>query len=183
MNTAVNGRPFRWAAAVSLALLSTLALAAPALAKPGNAGGNSEAAAACEDGGYLDWTDAAGNAFRNAGACVSYAAHGGTLVPVVVNPFSVSYRSSGPSRFQATLTGTGLQPGSTVDLVLTWDTVTQFLGSEADISGEITFVVSGACTSLGSPLTAVGAAGTPVGGAHTEYALPLPDVSVCPPPA
>ena len=180
MNTAVNGRSFRRTAAIALALLSTLALAAPTLAKPG---GNSAASAACEDGGYLDVTDAAGNAFRNSGACVSYAAHGGTLVPVAVNPFSVSYSSSGPNRFQATLTGTGLQPGSTVDLVLTWGAVTQFLGSETDAGGEVTFVATGTCTSLGAPLTAVGATGTPVGGDHTEYQLPLPDASVCPPPA
>ena len=52
----------------------------------------------------------AGNAFRNSGECVSYAAHGGTLMPVVVdpvNPFSVSYRASGTDGFFATVTGSG----------------------------------------------------------------------------
>ena len=84
----IGGR-VRRAAALALALLVTLAIAAPALAK---SGGNAEAAAACQEGGYLEWTDSAGNAFRNSGECVSYAAHGGTLTPVVVdpvNPFSV----------------------------------------------------------------------------------------------
>ena len=73
-------------AAIASALLLTLALAAPALAQ---AGGNAAASAACEGEGYQSWTDEAGSAFRNAGACVSYAAHGGTLVPIakVVDPF------------------------------------------------------------------------------------------------
>ena len=119
MATIGTGGRFHRTAAFTLALLFTLAIAAPALAKSGN----SAAAAACQDGGYVDWTDAAGNAFRNTGACVSYAAHGGTLVPVVVdpvNPFSVSYRPSGTSGFQATVTGSGLEPNSSVDLFLTW---------------------------------------------------------------
>jgi len=174
-----------WAAAIAVALLSTLVLVSPTLAKAAgeNAGGNSEASAACENGGYANWTDAAGNAFRNAGACVSYAAHGGTLTPVVVNPFSVSYRASGANGFVASLTGTGLQPSSAVDLILTWGGDPLFVGDVADPSGAITFEVSSVCASLGSPLTAVGAAGTVVGGVHTDYPLPLPSPAICPPPA
>ena len=164
----------------ALALLFTLAIAAPALAKSGN----SAAAAACQDGGYVDWTDAAGNAFRNTGACVSYAAHGGTLVPVVddpVNPFSVSYRPSGTSGFQATVTGSGLEPDSSVDLFLTWGGTTLFIGDVASASGEVAFTASAVCTSLGSALTEVVVAGTPAGGEQTEYPVPLPDASICPP--
>ena len=185
MFSLANGRRFPGAVAIALALITTLALAAPVLARPGgNAGGNSDAAAACENGGYVDWTDSAGNGFRNEGDCVSYAARGGTLVPVEVSPFSVSYLPSGSSGFQATVTGSGLEPDSSVDLVLTWGSAaTVTIGHVADSSGDVTFVASGACTSLGAPLTAVAAAGTPAGGAHTEYALPLPDASVCPPPA
>jgi hypothetical protein len=169
-------------AAIALGLLATLALATPAFARPGgNEGGNSAAAAACEDGGYADWTDAAGNAFPNEGACVSYAARGGMLKAVEVNPFSVSYRPSGADGFVATITGSGLAPFSGVDFILTWGGDPQFFDSIADASGEVTFDVSGACTSAGSPLTAVGAAGTPLGGEHTEYPLPLPD-AICPPP-
>ena len=131
MATIGTGGRFHRTAAFALALLFTLAIAAPALAKSGN----SAAAAACQDGGYVDWTDAAGNAFRNTGACVSYAAHGGTLVPVVVdpvNPFSVSYRPSGTSGFQATVTGSGLEPNSSVDLFLTWGGTTLFIGDVAE---------------------------------------------------
>ena len=180
MSPVSNTRRSRPMAAIALALLSTLALAGPALAY---SGGNSANSAACEDGGYANWTDADGNGFRNAGACVSYAARGGTLTPVAVDPFSVSYRTGGANGFVATLTGSGLAPFSGVDLMLTWGGDPQFFPGIADASGNVTFNVSGACTSGGSPLTVVGAAGTPAGGEHTEYPLPLPDASVCPPPA
>ena len=161
-----EARSSRWVAAIAAALLSTLVLVSPTLARTdgGNAGGNSAASAACENGGYVNWTDADRNAFRNAGACVRYAAHGGTLVPVVVvvNPFSVRYTKSGADGFVATLTGTGLQPSTGVDLILTWGGDPSFFGDVADAGGAIAFAVSSVCTSLGSPLTAVGAAGTVV---------------------
>jgi hypothetical protein len=177
MNTA---RRCHLTLAVTLALLAALALAAPAAAK---SGGNAAASAACEGDGYLEWTDSAGNAFRNAGACVSYAAHGGTLVAVVVSPFSISYDAAGTNGFRATLTGAGLQPDSSVDLVLTWGEDTIFVNEVADASGQVTLVASAVCVRAGSPLTAVGATGTPAGGVHAEYALPSPDATICPPPA
>jgi hypothetical protein len=180
MATRSGGRVHR-TLAITLALVSTLAIAAPALAKAGNAGGNSAASAACEDGGFANWRDAAGSAFRNAGACVSYAAHGGTLVPVLVNPFSISYVASGTNAFRATLTGTGLEPDSTVDLFVSWGDTTTFVGDAADASGDVTFVASVICVSAGSPVTAVSAGGTPAGGTPAEYPLPLPDATVCPP--
>jgi hypothetical protein len=181
MPTIRSDRRFRGTTAISLAVISTLILVAPALAKSGgNAGGNAAASAACEDGGYVNWTDASGDGFRNAGACVSYAAHGGTLAPVVV-PFSVSYSPSGASGFRATLTGTRLDPDSSVDLVVTWGGDPIFSNGTADASGDVTSVASFTCVMAGSPVTAVGATGTPAGGEFTEYALPLPDV--CPPPA
>jgi hypothetical protein len=176
----IGGR-IRRTTGIALALLFTAAFAAPALAESGN----SEAAAACQDGGYVDWTDAAGNAFRNTGACVSYAAHGGALVPVVVdpvNPFTVAYRASGTDGFFATVTGSGLEPDSSVDLLLTWGGEPLPIGDVADASGNVTFTASGSCTSLGAPLSAVGVGGTPAGGVHTDYSLPLPDASICPPP-
>jgi len=47
-------------------------------------GGNSAAAHACQQGGYAAFTRADGTPFANTGDCVSYAAHGGVLTPVVV---------------------------------------------------------------------------------------------------
>ena len=183
MATTARGGPQRQMATVALALLATLAIAAPTLATPG---GNAVAAAACQDGGYVDWTDAAGNAFRNSGACVSYAARGGTLVPVVVeppepvNPFSVVYRTSGINGFQGTVSATGLEPDSSVDVVLTWGATPITVGDVADSTGTAMTIVSGICSMGGSPITAVTAMGTPAGGEHTEYPLPTPDSTVCP---
>ena len=168
-------------AAIGLAAVLALAVAVPALATPG---GNSAASAACEEGGYVNWTDEAGSPFRNAGACVSHAAHGGTLVPVVVvvNPFSVVYRASGPNAFQATVTGSGLEPDSGVDIIVSWGDTMLVLGDVADGTGAFSFTVSSVCTSAGSPVTAVAVTGTPAGGEFTEYAMPLPDATVCPAP-
>ena len=44
------------------------------------AGGNAANAAKCEEGGYLYYTDAEGNPFKNEGQCTRYAARGGQLV-------------------------------------------------------------------------------------------------------
>jgi hypothetical protein len=44
-------------------------------------GGNSDAAKACQKGGYMIWVRADGSSFTNTGDCVSYAVQGGTLVP------------------------------------------------------------------------------------------------------
>ena len=42
-------------------------------------GGNSAAAKACQKGGWKNWVRADQTPFKNQGACVSYAAHGGVL--------------------------------------------------------------------------------------------------------
>lgn len=44
-------------------------------------GGNSDAAKACQQGGWQTMVRQDGTGFKNAGDCVSYAAHGGGLVP------------------------------------------------------------------------------------------------------
>ena len=49
-------------------------------------GGNSGAAHACQQGGYLSMVGLDGTTFDNVGACVSYAAHGGTFAEGVVIP-------------------------------------------------------------------------------------------------
>ena len=177
MFSARNARTPRPAAAIALALLAMIATSLPAMA-----GGNAAASAACEGTGYTGWTDTEGNAFRNAGACVSYAARGGTLVPVVVdtNPFSVRYSAASANGFMVTVTGSGLEPGSPVDVILTWGSTSLFLGDLADPSGNASFAVTGACTSMGSPLTEVSVVGIPAGGEQTAYPFPLPDATVCP---
>jgi hypothetical protein len=70
--------------AVFALLLSLLIIPAAAGAAPG--GGNSQYAQACQKGGYENFTRTDGSTFANTGDCASYAAGGGTLVPVVRLP-------------------------------------------------------------------------------------------------
>src|SRR5215212_1781219 len=87
------------AMAVMVPLFAVVAYAA--------AGGNAANAAKCEEGGYLDYTDANGNPFKNEGQCTRYAAKGGQLVPVP----DISFDQA-----TGTISGTGFTPNSTVFL-------------------------------------------------------------------
>src|SRR5436305_5398428 len=81
---------------VSIVLLASSAAAAaghghghPGDGKPanGNPGhGNSGAAHRCQHGGYRSLVGADGTTFRNTGACVSFAAHGGKFATGIVIP-------------------------------------------------------------------------------------------------
>ena len=57
--------------------VSLTVVVGPAIAKP-KPGGNSKAAHPCQHGGWKHLVRADGRSFKNAGQCVSYAAHGGT---------------------------------------------------------------------------------------------------------
>jgi hypothetical protein len=96
----------RRTAAIVLAMLSILALAAPVAAKPGS--GNSTGSAACENGGYLNWTRDSGTAFKNEGDCAKYTARGGVLLPMV--RISASYRNTFIGEGDASL------PALTIDI-------------------------------------------------------------------
>ena len=95
-----------------LMLSSVAAMMAAAMALSGVAawaapGGNAANAAKCEEGGYLDYTDANGNPFKNEGQCTRYAAKDGQLMPtanVSLDPVS------------GTISGTGFTPNSVLDL-------------------------------------------------------------------
>jgi hypothetical protein len=151
---------------------------APAQAKPG---GNAAASAACKNGGFVNYTDTSGNAFRNEGDCVSYAARGGILVPVAVTPFSVVYSSIGPGLFRASITGTGLEPNNAYELTFVWPDRGVIVQANTDASGGVTHVRDEQCLdNTGASLTSVSATGTPAGGVQTTYSLPLPDASICP---
>jgi hypothetical protein len=179
MITAQNQRRVHPGAAIAAALLSIVAFAMPALA----GGGNSAASAACENGGYANWTTAEGATFRNAGGCVSYAAHGGTLVPVVVDvdPFSVVYGISGTNGFSVAVTGSGLEPFTGVDVFVAWGSLSQFVDAGiVDASGNLSSTVTAACTSMGSGVTEVSVVGIAAGGEQTAYPFPVPDATVCP---
>jgi len=53
--------------------------------------GNSDAALACQNGGYLTLNRSDGSAFKNVGDCVSYAAHGGVFGPVISSFESINH--------------------------------------------------------------------------------------------
>jgi hypothetical protein len=77
------------------------------------AGGNAANAHKCEEGGYLDYTDANGDPFKNEGQCTSYAARGGQLVPVPTGPDITIDQAAG------TISGTGFTPNSSSFFVTT----------------------------------------------------------------
>ena len=119
-------------------MLSALAmvvgvLAAPVAAAPG---GNAANAAKCEEGGYLDYTDAQGNPFKNEGQCTSYAARGGQLVPVP----DISLDPAAGS-----ISGTGFTPNSTIVLVVSmhWLSEASAVASEEPTDETGAFVASG----------------------------------------
>jgi len=74
-------------AAVALAVALSLGVATATAA----AGGNSENAKICQKGGWMNYQGSDGTQFANQDECVSYGAHGGTLVlipPTVTVTFS-----------------------------------------------------------------------------------------------
>ena len=95
------------AMAVMVPLFAVVAYAAP--------GGNAANAAKCEEDGYLDYTDANGDPFKNEGQCTSYAARGGQLVPVPTGPPDLSIDQAA-----GTISGTGFTPNSFITLVLVY---------------------------------------------------------------
>jgi hypothetical protein len=79
------------------------------VATAGAGSGNSDAAKACQKGGWQNLVRQDGTGFKNAGDCISYAAQGGTLKPKPVcagsEDFSADDEFSQPSTF----------PGGTID--------------------------------------------------------------------
>ena len=150
-----------------LATLVLVAFALPAAAKPG--GGNSGASAACENGGYRDYTRSDGTAFKNEGACVKYAAQGGTLTPVVTDPFTVSYIVRPDGFFAAVIGFTGLEPNTDLLVTETHGVISTTGGFSSGATGEGTITTGYwyQCT-LGGPLTGFTLTGTLLGATSPE---------------
>ena len=94
--------------------------------------GNSEAAKACQQGGYLYYLDAQGNGFENTAQCVRYAAQGNTLVPRVVD-LSID---------GGAISGTGFTQNSTVVVLHRHYTPSGAMAS--NIPGDATIDATGA---------------------------------------
>src|SRR5215218_2194454 len=110
-------------------------LAGPVAAAPA---GNAANAAKCEEGGYLDYTDANGNPFKNEGQCTRYAARGGQLVPVpVLTPdITITYQGFDTG----TISGTGFTPNSQITVTRTYSPVGQSFTeiTQTDATGAFT---------------------------------------------
>lgn len=66
--------------------IALLAMSLPQVALSAPSNGNSNAAHACQQNGYLSLVGAQGQTFKNVGACVSFAAHGGTFATGIIIP-------------------------------------------------------------------------------------------------
>lgn len=66
---------------IVLVICAAVALTVGVASAPGGTGGNSANAKKCYHGGWTSYTTENGASFANQGACVSYGARGGTLVP------------------------------------------------------------------------------------------------------
>jgi hypothetical protein len=88
-----------WLLAVVVAVTGVF-LATPALAGKGSnsagKGGNSAHAKACQRGGWMKLVRSDQRSFKNQGACVSYGAHGGTLLAAADRAYCAP---SGPPTF------------------------------------------------------------------------------------
>lgn len=71
---------------VAMFALAGAGVLAPVAGANHGPGGNSPAAKACQKGGYLSLVGSDGTTFKNVGACVSFAARGGTFATGLVIP-------------------------------------------------------------------------------------------------
>ena len=121
-------------------------------------GGNSANAKLCQKGGYANLYNAStGLAFTSQGACVSYGAHGNTYSSLTVTP------STSANGATVSVSGFGLQPGSTVTIHYTSTTSgSGFALIDANSSGGVV----GSITEIDCPATlSVSATGTTSAGA------------------
>jgi hypothetical protein len=144
------------AMAVMVPLFAVVAYAA--------AGGNEANAAKCAEGGYLNYTDAEGTPFKNEGQCTSYAARGGTLVPVSTADITLDQGEPGTG----SISGTGFTPNSSITLTRTYSpSGTTFTDTiwQTDATGAFTAAGANFCfdaTNTSVEVTATDGAGVTV---------------------
>jgi len=101
----------------ALALLATVLACAGFADRAFAAGGNATNAKLCQQGGWNKVMDASAHSFAGQDACVSYAAHDGTIYPLA--KLKVEACADQPyDGLCVTASGSGLQPGSVVTLTL-----------------------------------------------------------------
>jgi hypothetical protein len=159
-----------------MAAIVAFALAAPA---SGIASSNSADAKLCQQGGWQTVGGADQTVFDNAGECTSYAARGGTVVPLLqifadqrcVSP------SSPPSSVCITVTGFGLEPESDAVITLVIEGEPLVFTEGADQQGTVTFETSAVCTAGSEEIpiaifaSAVTASGVPLSTGPVAFSI------------
>lgn len=130
----------RWGAVVALtaaAVFSVLAVSGTASA---DTGGNSAAAHACQDGGYANLEGTDGTLFSNVGNCVSYAAHGGTLVAIAPSVSVAVTPTSDPNYCNVIVTLSRFAPNTTYPSTFTINRMGPYPGPNltTDANGNLT---------------------------------------------
>jgi hypothetical protein len=148
------------AMAVMVPLFAVVAYAA--------AGGNAANAHKCEEGGYLDYTDAQGNPFKNEGQCTRYAARGGQLVPVPVSTADISLDQAA-----GTISGTGFTPNSEVVITRTYTPGGGPFSSPVSTDATGAFVDSGYVFCFDAANTSVEVTATDAAGVTVTESFPL----------
>jgi hypothetical protein len=112
-DVAMRGRLAALVIAAAVAVLLVGGAMLFGMGKPADAatGGNSANAHKCAQGGHLDYTDAQGNPFKNAGHCTRYAARGGQLLPGPGSTADITLDQAAGS-----ISGTGFTPNSPITL-------------------------------------------------------------------
>jgi hypothetical protein len=136
-------------------------------------GGNSAAAALCEEGGYPGVLLAQdGSAFKNSGKCTSYAAHGGKIAGVnaVAGPVESSF-------FEANYSGFGLNPETEAFACDTYSRPGVTLCESAEVAANGTFSVEEElfpCTLSGSKVSNLFVQATTAAGVSFTRTFPPP---------
>ena len=103
-------------------------------------GGNSAAAHACQDGGYANLEGTDGTLFSNVGDCVSYAAHGGTLVAIAPSVSVAVTPTSDPNYCNVIVTLSRFAPNTTYPSTFTINRMGPYPGPNltTDANGNLT---------------------------------------------
>jgi hypothetical protein len=166
------GRVKRVLGAGIVAVAVSVVAAGPAVAAKG---GNNDNAHACQQGGHQGLFETeTGNPFMNAGDCASHGAKGSAFTGLSIDMSAYDCNEGPHVTCYGTLTGSGLQPGSMVGVVFTFDQGGGQQNPSADGSGNLSYPLDIVCDESegANNVTSVSAFGTTAQGQDVE----TPDV-------
>src|SRR3954453_5707107 len=154
-----------------VAVAVSVVAAGPAVAAKG---GNNDNAHACQQGGGAGLLDENEFAFKNAGDCASHGAKGSAYTGLSIDMSAYDCNEGPHVTCYGTLTGSGLQPGSMVGVVFTFDQGGGQQNPSANGSGNLSYPLDIVCDESegANNVTSVSAFGTTAQGQDVE----TPDV-------